>query len=272
MNHFPLHIGDYAEATGHLTFIEDSAYLRCIRKYYSTEKPLPADIKAVQRLVGARSKEELQAVETVLNEFFTLEEDGWHNARCDAELAIYFEKSEKAKASANSRWKSSSSNANAMRTHTERNANDYANAYRTQCEGNANQEPRANNQEPILKAGVAKAPKAQRLKLESIPEEWFKFCLCERPDLNPKDVWEQFKDYWAGVSGSKGTKLDWPATWRNWVRNQKTIQKTTYDRKMQTLACLTGGIHGSNSDAQFKPLEEPQTIDMEASNASLLRQ
>ena len=151
MNHFPLHIGDYAEATGHLTFVEDSAYLRCIRKYYSTEKPLPTDIKAVQRLVGARSKDELQAVETVLNEFFALADDGWHNARCDAELAIYFEKSEKAKASANSRWKSSSSNANAMRTHTECNAPNDANAYQTQCEGNANQEPITKNQEPNIK-------------------------------------------------------------------------------------------------------------------------
>ena len=110
-----------------------------------TEKPLPADIKAVQRLVGARSKEELNAVETVLNEFFVLEDDGWHNPRCDSELAIYFEKSDKAKASANARWKSSSSNANAMRTHNERNAPIGANAIRThmptQCEGNANQEP-----------------------------------------------------------------------------------------------------------------------------------
>lgn len=155
MNHFPFHIGDYAEATGHLSFVEDSAYLRCIRKYYSTEKPLPADIKSVQRLVGARSKEELNAVETVLNEFFVLEDDGWHNPRCDSELAIYFEKSDKAKASANARWKSSSSNANAMRTHNERNAPIGANAIRThmptQCEGNANQEPITKNQEPINK-------------------------------------------------------------------------------------------------------------------------
>jgi hypothetical protein len=30
-----------------------------------------------------------------------------------------------------------------------------------------------------------------------------------------------FKDYWIGLSGSKGVKSDWIATWRNWVRNQK---------------------------------------------------
>lgn len=94
MNYYEHHVGDYAEATSHLTFIEDAAYSRLIRKYYAQEKPLPADLKAVQRLVGARTKEEREAVDTVLNEFFQLDEDGWHNGRCDAEIARYLDKSE----------------------------------------------------------------------------------------------------------------------------------------------------------------------------------
>ena len=91
MNYYEHHIGDYAEATAHLSFIEDAAYSRMIRKYYATEKPLPADIKAVQRLIGARTKEEREAVATVLEEFFTLDADGWHNARCDEDIARYRE-------------------------------------------------------------------------------------------------------------------------------------------------------------------------------------
>ncbi|MGZ4968012.1 MAG: YdaU family protein [Methylobacter sp.] len=91
MNYFELHIGDYAEATQHLTFVEDAAYLRMIRKYYATEKPLPVDIKTVQRLVGARDKSEREAVETILNEFFYLLDDGWHNERCDDEIKSFVE-------------------------------------------------------------------------------------------------------------------------------------------------------------------------------------
>jgi uncharacterized protein YdaU (DUF1376 family) len=91
MNHFPFHIGDYAEATGHLSFVEDATYFRCIRKYYSTEKALPREISQVQRLIGAKTKEEKNSVEVVLNEFFILEEDGWHNKRCDQELERYHE-------------------------------------------------------------------------------------------------------------------------------------------------------------------------------------
>lgn len=92
MNYFELHIGDFTEATAHLSLLEDGAYSRLLRKYYATEHPLPSDLKAVQRLIGARSKEEREAVETVLAEFFELQDDGWHQSRCDAEIAAFQEK------------------------------------------------------------------------------------------------------------------------------------------------------------------------------------
>ena len=66
-----------------------------MRKVYATELPLPADVKAVQRLVGARSKEEREAVAVVLEEFFELRDDGWHNLRCDTEIDKYQRKAEK---------------------------------------------------------------------------------------------------------------------------------------------------------------------------------
>ncbi|TAM15949.1 MAG: DUF1376 domain-containing protein [Pandoraea sp.] len=86
MNYYEHHIGDYDEATSHLTACEDGIYNRLIRKYYSTEKPLPNDIPALQRLVRARTREEKSAVIAILEEFFSLEEDGWHQKRCDEDL------------------------------------------------------------------------------------------------------------------------------------------------------------------------------------------
>ncbi len=86
MNFYKHHIGDYAAATAHLSFVEDAAYSRLLRIYYRDEKPLPVDIKAVQRLAGARSKDEREAVETVLQEFFSASGGGWHSKRCDEEI------------------------------------------------------------------------------------------------------------------------------------------------------------------------------------------
>ena len=37
--------------------------------------------------------------------------------------------------------------------------------------------------------------------------------------LDPERILAEFRDYWAGVPGRQGTKLDWPATWRNRCRD-----------------------------------------------------
>lgn len=33
---------------------------------------------------------------------------------------------------------------------------------------------------------------------------------------------ERFCDYWIAIPGTKGVKLNWQATWRNWIRNSHT--------------------------------------------------
>lgn len=89
MNYYEHHIGDYDADTSHLSWAEDMAYTRLIRLYYRKEQPIPSDLAQACRLVRATSKEERKAVETVLQEFFELHEDGWHQHRCDAEVEAY---------------------------------------------------------------------------------------------------------------------------------------------------------------------------------------
>ena len=64
--------------------------------------------------------------------------------------------------------------------------------------------------------------KGSRLSADFVlPEDWIAFCQQERQDLNPQKVFDGFKDYWVAKAGAAGVKLDWLATWRNWVRNQR---------------------------------------------------
>ncbi len=86
MNYYPHHIGDYITATAHLTMLEDGAYRRLLDLYYSTEKQLPRDRKALYRLARARTKEEQEAVDVVVEEFFFETDDGWFHSRCDEEI------------------------------------------------------------------------------------------------------------------------------------------------------------------------------------------
>jgi hypothetical protein len=78
-----------------------------------------------------------------------------------------------------------------------------------------------------------------------MPYEWGEFCEQERPELIPNKVFNQFKDYWISQAGQKGVKLDWFATWRNWVRsttvpksNPSDIVRLTVPRKNEPDAAL----------------------------------
>jgi hypothetical protein len=62
--------------------------------------------------------------------------------------------------------------------------------------------------------------RASRFALSVPPSEWLEFCKTNRPDLNPQATFEKFRDYWTAVPGAKGRKLDWLATWRNFVRSE----------------------------------------------------
>jgi hypothetical protein len=62
-----------------------------------------------------------------------------------------------------------------------------------------------------------------------LPDDWEYWANKERPDLNAKQVAEQFRDFWCAKPGKDGVKLDWQATWRNWVRNQKSPKQNPAD-------------------------------------------
>lgn len=182
MNYYEHHLGDYAEATAHLSFVEDSAYSRCIRKYYSTERPLPADVAVTQRLIGARTQEERDAVTAVLHEFFELRDDGWHQDRCDAEIARFQAKSRSAKASANARWSHTERNANASGNGCESDAN----AMQTQSDGNALQSPVSSPQSPKEKTVVVFDPSTiSGLDVEAW-HEWVEYRHTRRPAIKPE--------------------------------------------------------------------------------------
>lgn len=173
MNYYPFHIGDYASATRHLTWDEDMAYRRLIDAYYTRETPIPTEKRQAYRLVMATTPEQRQAVDTILEEFFTETPDGWINSRCDEEIAAFKIKSQKASQSAQSRWR----NANAVQTDSERNANASTNAcerIETVCEGNA---PNTNTN--ISTTNVVDKPHAKR-------------ALLAKPDDVSETVWADF--------------------------------------------------------------------------------
>lgn len=89
MNFYPLHIGDYASHTRHLTLMGDLAYRRLLDLYYLTERALPSDAAECARLIGMR--DHIQDVSEVLSDFFLISDAGWTNLRADREIAAYYQ-------------------------------------------------------------------------------------------------------------------------------------------------------------------------------------
>jgi len=109
MHYYQLHIGDYLAASCHLSHLEDLAYRRLIELYYKNEKPLSCKCNAsavhVECIARAiRMQDCVEEVQTVLNEFFFLAEDGYHNTRCDEELSKIATLSNKRSEAAKKRW------------------------------------------------------------------------------------------------------------------------------------------------------------------------
>lgn len=92
MNYYSHNIGDYAQATMHLSLVEDAIYSRLLRRYYAEEQPIKDDLQQVCRWVGARTEEERAAVPMILQEFFELVDGTWRNKRADSEIAAYQQK------------------------------------------------------------------------------------------------------------------------------------------------------------------------------------
>jgi hypothetical protein len=52
----------------------------------------------------------------------------------------------------------------------------------------------------------------------------------------------KFHDYWKAQPGQRGTKLDWDATWRNWIRNARGSQNNGKTEDNPRAGSLIGAI------------------------------
>ena len=122
------------------------AYTRMLRVYYATERPLPADKRAVYRLVRAASKVEREAVDAVLGEFFISANDGFHQKRCDEEI-----ERRQSQAHINREIGKRGGRPNKTETVSENNRIGSENETETVSENNPSHKPIASSQKPEAK-------------------------------------------------------------------------------------------------------------------------
>lgn len=206
MHYYKRNIGDYAKKAGRLTMLQHGAYTLLIDSCYDREG-FPTLEQALE-WTWASSEIEIEAVKFVLNRFFNLNKDGEyvHDEILSA-LLNYHKNADTNKQIAIER------EAKRREKRTDR--------ARIVDEPPPNQEPITNNHKPN-----SRGTKGSRLSADWVlPSDWRDWAKAERPDLALDSVADQFRDYWVAKTGTGATKLDWSATWRNWVRNQKQVFK-----------------------------------------------
>lgn len=214
MHYFKRNIGDYHKKAGRLTMTEHGAYTLLMDACYDRER-FPTEEEAID-WCWARSEEEVAAVKFVLSKFFVLEDGRYVQQRIADEVAAYHARAE-------------TNREIALAREAARKAKREPEEHESCTDGHltTNQEPLTNNQQTKdQKTCAATAPppqaKGKRLTADwSLPDDWFAWAAQARPELGEDCIRTEalkFADHWHAAT-KNAAKLDWLATWRNWVRN-----------------------------------------------------
>jgi len=210
MYFYQFHIGDYLTSTGHLSNEEDLAYRRLIDLYYMTEKPIPLDLVPVARKI----KSTVEIIERLISDKLLIKQhDGYHNRRCDEEIAKYKSMVKGGKEGADKRWG--------------RDRGAIGGASVGDSGGNhplmPNHEPRTNNHEPIENTvPPTAAPRTTRFQKPTL-EEISKYCRERDNGVDP----ERFANFYEsnGWRVGKNPMKDWRAAVRTWEKGLNGAEK-----------------------------------------------
>ena len=207
--YFPMYPTDFEADTSHLTLAEDGAYNRLLRLMWMTPGcSLPDDDAWILRRMRCADEAERQLVMDVIDEFFVRANGRVSNARLTREFCKSDEAHKKRVAAGSKGGKSKAQKTN------------------DKVSSNAKAKPKQPEPDPEpykekdTKVSLAKK-RGNRLPDDwFLPKEWGEWAVSEGYGFEQIRVEaDKFKDYWHSVAGAKGVKLDWQATWRNWMRN-----------------------------------------------------
>jgi uncharacterized protein YdaU (DUF1376 family) len=206
----PLYVADYLADTGHLSTVEHGAYMLLIMHYWQAGG-LPTEDAKLARICRMSAKE-WASVRDTLADFF---DEGWRHKRIEEEIANTAETIDKRSTAGRTAGLASAA---ARRRNAERALNDRSNDGATIVERPSTPPPTPTPEETTSLRSVAK--KATRLAADwrPTPEEraFARSQGLSDPDIDREA--DRFRDFWLGKPGKDGTKADWPATWRNWIR------------------------------------------------------
>jgi uncharacterized protein YdaU (DUF1376 family) len=233
MHYYKFNIADYRKDTGHLTTIEHGIYRQLIDWQYLDEQPIPLETQVVMRRLRLGSEHETSLL-NVLSDFFAKGDEGYSQTRIRLEINEYHGQADK-------------NRTNGKLGGRPKKTQSVIAGNPDESQNNPNHKPLTTNHKLLTKYKTATrgARLPSNWKPDSELAEWSK---TERPDLDLRKVFAEFTDYWNAVAGGKGVKLDWNATWRNWVRSQK-VEKQSFAQQSADVVRNTVAISPCHDSA-----------------------
>ena len=209
----PMYWDAYLADTTHLTIEEHGAYLLLLGAMWRRNGSVPDDDRDNARILGISAQKWRKIKARLTNTISGFHADGdtitqeklkkvWENTQ---------EKIEKNRANG----------AKGGRPKTKEN-NELAKANGS-VSHNPNKTIPEPEPEPYEEAKASSIPRKRGSRLSEdwvLPKDWGDWALGEgwtEPTVRLEA--EKFRDFWISKSGRDAAKLDWQATWRNWMRN-----------------------------------------------------
>ena len=206
---------DFLGGTSGMTAATKGVYITLLCQMYEAEGPLTQSWETLARRCGCTKSAFKKAVEMLVDDGkMVVSDDGLWSPKCEKHIALRRERRNSASAAAKKRWEKSE----------EKQGASSKAASATQCQP----EP-----EPDIKedTNVSSKKRKRASRLDDdwfLPQDWGEWAMSQgMAEKVVRDQADRFKDYWVSQSGSKGVKLDWQATWRNWVRRAKDDQTSS---------------------------------------------
>ncbi len=219
---------DFAADTYHLDPMHLGIYMKLLLFMYQHARALPSEKRMLAKICGASSDTEQLVINEVINEYFHPFEDPehglvyrHHRVEREIEHAWNTQESYKRRGAKGGRPKKSSALAEKNLSFSSAKAERNKPEPEPEPEPERDPEEKKENRVGDRKRSPNAKNRGSRFDLDTLPADWEAFCKSERPDLNPQATFDRFRDHWVSVPGQKGVKLDWKATWRNWVRNER---------------------------------------------------
>lgn len=230
----PLWVSDFVGDTLDLDAKEIGAYMLLLMTMWQRGGSLPADEKKLKRV--ARVGRDWPKIWGGIQHYFQVTDGQIFNKRLSQELQKV-----DAKRRVNAHSGARGGRAKALK-------------YKETVMANATISPKQPEPESKKREGKPSLKKGTRLSQDwKLPREWGDWAMGEGwPETVIRFEAEKFRDYWVGLAGQKATKLDWPATWRNWMRRNggpKVIHGGQYDKPTKQSERLNAFISGARGSS-----------------------